>query len=127
LRELGEFAADHGQVIRLEVHGQETALLPNIRRMIDIADHRSVGVCWNSNDSDLAGDGFDKNFDLVKNRIIAVHLRDLYLENYPFRRLLARLNEMGYDGYCMAEIPDSPDPLRVMRYYRALFLAYQDG
>jgi sugar phosphate isomerase/epimerase len=127
LRELGEFAADHGQVIRLEVHGQETALLPNIRRMMDIADHRGVGVCWNSNDSDLAGDGFDANFDLVKDWIIAVHMRDLYLENYPFRRLLVRLKEIGYEGYCLAEIPESPDPLRVMRYYRALFLAYQEG
>ena len=28
-------------------------------------------------------------------------------------------------GYCLAEIPDSPDALRVMRYFRSLWLAYQ--
>jgi sugar phosphate isomerase/epimerase len=126
LNELGRFAADHGQVIRLEVHGTETSLLPNIRKIIDVADHPSVGVCWNSNDSDLAGAGFDANFDLVQHKINAVHMRDLFLENYPFRQLLRRLNAMAYTGFCLAEIPDSTDPLRVMRYYRALFLAYQD-
>jgi sugar phosphate isomerase/epimerase len=125
LRELGAFGADHGQQIRLEVHGTETSLLPNIRRILDVADHPSVGACWNSNDSDLVGDGFDANFDLVKHKIIAVHMRDLFLDNYPFRHLLTRLNEIGYTGFCLAEIPESPDPVRVMRYYRALFLAYQ--
>jgi sugar phosphate isomerase/epimerase len=126
LRELGTFAEDHGIEIRLEVHGGGTSLLPNIKRIIDVADHKLVGVCWNSNDSDLAGEGFDHNFNLVKDKISLVHMRDLFLENYPFRRLLARLNETGYTGYCLAEIPPSTDPSRVMRYYRALWLAYQN-
>jgi sugar phosphate isomerase/epimerase len=126
LRELGEFAAGYGQQIRLEVHGTGTSLLPNIQRIIEVAEHRQVGVCWNSNQTDLEGAGFDANFDLVKEKIFAVHMRDLYLEEYPFRRLLRRLNEMGFAGYCLAEIPPSADALRVMRYYRALWLAYQD-
>jgi sugar phosphate isomerase/epimerase len=126
LRELGEFGAGLGIVIRLEVHGTETALVPNIKKILDFADHKNVGACWNSNDSDLAGAGFDQNFDLIKDKIMAVHMRDLFLENYPFRRLLQRLNQTGYAGYCLAEIPPSADPLRVMRYYRALWLAYQN-
>jgi hypothetical protein len=85
-----------------------------------------VGVCWNSNPTDLAGEGFEHNFDLVKDKIVAVHLRDLYLSEYPFRRLFARLNQAGFTGYCLAEIPPSADPVRVMRYFRALWLAYQD-
>jgi sugar phosphate isomerase/epimerase len=125
LRELGAFAAGYGQQIRLEVHGTGTSLLPNIRRIMDVADHPQVGVCWNSNPTDLAGGGFDANFDLVKHKIVAVHMRDLFLDDYPFRRLFTRLNETGYAGYCLAEIPESSDPVRVMRYYRALFLAYQ--
>jgi len=126
LRELGEFARPHGQVIRLEVHGRGTSLLPNIRKIIDVADHPSVGVCWNSNPTDLDGGGFHANFDLVKDKILVVHMRDLYLEEYPFRRLFARLNDERFTGYCLAEIPESTDPVRVMRYYRALWLAYQD-
>src|SRR6185436_13474916 len=59
LRELGEFAAGHGVQIRLEVHGRETSLLPNIQKIIEMAGHKLVGVCWNSNQTDLDGEGFD--------------------------------------------------------------------
>lgn len=125
LAELGEFGAAHGQQIRLEVHGTGTSLVPHIQRIMEVANHRNVGVCWNSNQSDLEGAGLDANFDLVKNRIFSVHMRDLYLEEYPWRRLLTRLNETGFTGFCLAEIPESTDPLRVMRYFRGLWLAYQ--
>lgn len=126
LRGLGEFAANLGQQIRLEVHGTGTSQLGAIQAIMQIADHPAVGVCWNSNQADLDGQGFDANFDMVKSKIMTVHMRDLYLEDYPFRKLLARLNAMGYSGYCLAEIPESKDPVRVMRYYRALWLAYQN-
>lgn len=126
LRELGEFGAGHGICLRLEVHGAGTSLLPNIKAIMDAADHPNVGVCWNSNDTDMAGAGFDHNFDLVKDKIFSCHMRDLYLENYPFRRLLTRLNEIRFTGYCLAEIPASADPVRVMKYFRALWLAYQE-
>lgn len=126
LREVGEFGDSHGVEIRLEVHGAGTALLPNIKAMMDIANHKNVVACWNSNSTDLEGQGFDYNFDLVKDKIRVVHLRDLYLDEYPFRRLFQRLNELSYTGYCLAEIPESKDPIRVMKYFRALFLAYQD-
>lgn len=125
LRELGEFGAAHGQQIRLEVHGSATSLLPNIRKILDFADHPNVGACWNSNQTDLDGAGFDANFDLVKGRIVEVHLRDIFLEEYPWRRLFTRLVESGYRGYCLAEIPESADPVRVMKYFRALWLSYQ--
>ncbi|MBI4325163.1 MAG: sugar phosphate isomerase/epimerase [Chloroflexi bacterium] len=125
LRELGEFGASHGVQIRLEVHGSGTSLLPNIKKIMDAAGHKNVGVCWNSNQSDLEGEGFEHNFNLVQDRIFSVHMRDLYLEEYPFRKLLTRLNETGFGGYCLAEIPESTDPVRVMRYFRGLWLAYQ--
>lgn len=126
LHELGDFAKEHGQVIRLEVHGAGTQLLPNIKQIIDVADHPSVGICWNSNPTDVDGAGFDQNFDLVKKKIFSVHLRDLFIEDYPFRKLFAGLNAIQFSGYCLAEIPPSTDPLRVMRYFRAVWLAYQD-
>jgi len=126
LRELGEFGDGYGVQIRLEVHGTETSLLPNIKTIIDAAGHRNVGVCWNSNQTDLAGEGFEHNFNLVKAKIFTVHMRDLYLDEYPFRKLLKRLNEIGFTGFCLAEIPESNDPVRVMKYFRGLFLAYQN-
>lgn len=126
LREVGEFAAGHGVQIRLEVHGKETSLVPNAKTIMDVADHKNVGVCWNSNQTDLDGEGFDHNFNLLKKKIFTVHMRDLYLDEYPFRKLLAGLNESGFTGYCLAEISESKDPVRVLRYFRSLWLAYQD-
>lgn len=126
LRELGEFAQGHGQKLFLEVHGTGTSLLPHIKTIMDVADHPAAGVCWNSNQTDLAGQGFDHNFDLVKKKILTVHMRDLFLDEYPFRKLFTGLNAIGFTGFCFAEIPQSTDPVRVMKYYRALFLAYQN-
>jgi sugar phosphate isomerase/epimerase len=125
LRELGDFARDHGQVIRLEMHGTGTAFPPHIKAILDTANHPNVGACWNSNQSDLDGEGWDHNFDLLKDKIFSVHMRDLFLEEYPFRKLLTRLNQINFTGFCLAEIPASTDPVRVMKYYRALWLAYQ--
>jgi sugar phosphate isomerase/epimerase len=125
LGELGDFARDHGQVIRLEVHGSDTAFPPRIKTILDVANHPNVGACWNCNDSDLSGKGWDYNFDLLKHKIFSVHMRDLFLEDYPFRKLLTRLNQNRFTGFCLAEIPASSDPVRVMKYYRALWLAYQ--
>ena len=125
LRELGEFAAAHGQQIRLEIHGNPTSQVPYCKTIMDVANHPQVGVCWNSNQTDLTGEGFEHNFALVKNKIFAVHMRDLYLDEYPFRQLLTALNGIGFTGFCFAEIGESKDPVRVMKYFRALWLAYQ--
>jgi sugar phosphate isomerase/epimerase len=125
LREIGDFARDHGQVIRLEVHGTGTSLPPNIRKILDVANHPSVGACWNSNATDLSGQGWDYNFDLLKDKIFSVHMTDLFNEGYPYRKLLTRLNDIHFTGFCLAEIQPSTDPVRVMKYYRALWLAYQ--
>jgi len=50
-----------------------------------------------------------------------VHMRDLYDAEYPWRELFTSLKAQSYKGFCLAEIPASSDPDRVMKYYRALF------
>ena len=126
LGECGAFARDHGVAIQLEVHGETTSRLPRIRRILDHAgNHPGVRVCWNSNETDLLDEGFEANFKLVRDQIGQVHLRDLYVE-YPWRKLFAGLSEMNFDGYCFAEIPESADPIRVLKYFRGLFRAYQN-
>jgi sugar phosphate isomerase/epimerase len=127
LRECGEFARDYGVEVRLEVHGPETSMLPNIRAIMDAADHDHVFVCWNCNQADLVEGSVRAGFDLVRERIRLVHMRDLYLDEYPWRELMGLLRESGYQGFCLAEIGESPDPERVMRYYRALWLSYLGG
>jgi sugar phosphate isomerase/epimerase len=126
LRECGAVAADHGVMIQLEVHGEITSRLPRIRKILDHAgNHPGVRVCWNSNQTDLLDGGFEPNFQLVRAQIGQVHMRDLFLEEYPWRQLLVALTDMRFDGYCFAEIPESADPLRVLNYFRGLFRAYQ--
>jgi sugar phosphate isomerase/epimerase len=125
LAELGDFARDHGQVIRLEMHGPGSAFPPYIKTILDTANHPSVGACWNCNATDLDGEGWDHNFNLLKDKIFSVHMPDLFDQEYPFRKLLNGLNEIHFRGFCLAEAPASTDPVRVMKYYRALWLAYQ--
>ena len=125
LHEVGEDAQGFGVEIRVEVHGGTTQLLPNLARIIRYADHPNVFVCWNSNPTDVVDGSIRKGFDLVAGKIREVHLRDLTDEQYPWRDLFGLLADSGYQGYTLAEIPESSDPERVLRYFRALWLAYQ--
>lgn len=126
LHECGKAAADLGVEVRVECHGRGTSRIPNMKKIMDYADHPSVVVNWNSNSVDVEEDGFQANFDSLKDRIRHVHITELHREDYPWRELFRNLREMGYTGYCFAEVPESCDPIRFMHYYRALFLAYQN-
>jgi sugar phosphate isomerase/epimerase len=127
LAECGAFAQDHGIKIQLEVHGEETQRVPRIRKIFDYGgNHPAVRACWNSNQTDLLDGGWDSNFELLKNQIGQVHMRDLMLEEYPWRKLVSGLAQMNFQGYCFAEIPESADPVRVLKYFRGMFRAYQN-
>jgi sugar phosphate isomerase/epimerase len=126
LAECGAFAKDNGVMIQLEVHGAETQRVPRIRKIFDYGgNHPNVRACWNSNQTDLLDGGFDANFKLLRDQIGQVHMRDLSLEEYPWRQLISSLSAMKFQGYCFAEIPESPDAVRVLQYFKALFRAYQ--
>jgi len=126
LAECGAFAREQGVKIQLEVHGETTSRLPRIRKILDYGgNHPAVRVCWNSNPSDLLDGGFDANLQLVRDQIGQVHMRDLF-EEYPWRRLFGALTDMKFEGYCFAEIPESSDPIRVLKYFKGLFRAYQN-
>jgi hypothetical protein len=71
--------------------------------------------------------GFEANFRSVKDRIRNIHLHELWDPKYPYRKLFALLRQSGYQGYCDAEVSASDQPVRLMRYYRALFLALQEN
>jgi sugar phosphate isomerase/epimerase len=120
LRECGEFAKDYGVQIRLEVHGGGTSYVPHIRTILDIADHDNVVACWNSNQREVEDGSIKQYFDLLAGRIGLVHMRDL-VAGYPWGELLQLLKGSGYQGFCLAEIPGSPEPDRIMKYYRAVW------
>ncbi|HKM56076.1 MAG TPA: hypothetical protein VJY33_21900, partial [Isosphaeraceae bacterium] len=47
--------------------------------------------------------------------------------SYTSRELFALLAAQHYEGFTLAEIPESTDPERVLRYFKALWLSYQPG
>ena len=125
LGQVGDFANDYGVEIRVCVHGRGTNVVSRIKKMIDYAESPYVYVNWNCDANDAKGPGFDANFESVKDRIRNIHMHELW-DDYPYRRLFQLLRRSGYQGYCDAEIPESAEPIRLMKYYRACFLALQN-
>ena len=123
LNEVAAFGAEHGQEIRVEVHGRGTSELPVMKAIFDIADHPNVGVCWNSNDVDLAGDGLEHNFDLVKDRLATtVHVREMNLGKYPYEQLMKLFLRENYDGWILLEARTNPkDKVQAMIEQREWF------
>ena len=119
---VGKFAADYGQQIRLEVHGQ-CAELPTIKAIMDIADHPNVTVCWNSNPQDLQGKGLEHNFNLVKDRFGATaHVHDLKAVDYPYQQLMNLFVAMDYKGWLLLEASTKPeDRLQALIEQRTIF------
>ena len=109
LNELGAYASDYGQDVRLEIHGQ-CAPLPIIAAIMKVADHPRVGLCWNSNPEDLQGEGLEANFRLVEKRLgKTTHVRQLDGNHYPFAKLIQLLKGINYDGWLLLEASDKQD------------------
>lgn len=109
LNELGKYALDMGQQIRLEVHGNGTQELPNIKTIMDYVENSGSTVCWNSNDQDLNGQGLEYNFNLVKDRFGDIcHVRELNLEDYPYQQLMNLFVDIDYPGWILLECRTDP-------------------
>lgn len=122
LNVVGKFAADYGQQIRLEVHGP-CAELPTIKRILDVADHPNVAVCWNSNPQDLQGRGLEYNFNLVKDRLgVTCHVHNLTDPDYPYQKLFGLLVGFDYAGWLLLEASKPPqDRIAALIEQRKLF------
>jgi len=127
LAEVGRFGHDHGVEIRVCVHGKGTNSVPVIRKIIDYSQCPYVYVNWNCDETDTEGEGFEANFNSVKDRIKGVHMHELTDSKYPYRLFFKLLSDSGYKGYCNAEVDKSCEPIRFMKYYRSLFLALQNA
>ncbi|MBI3823746.1 MAG: sugar phosphate isomerase/epimerase [Planctomycetes bacterium] len=123
LRECGRAASDAGVEIWVEVHGRGTAHPPHMATMMRAADHASVGVTWNSNQTDVVNGSVAEYFRLLRPWIKSCHINELH-SGYPYRELFRLLRETNYDRVCLAEIQGMPDEAtgeRLMRYYKMLW------
>ncbi|WP_044198177.1 sugar phosphate isomerase/epimerase family protein [Dyadobacter tibetensis] len=123
LDELGAYAKDFGQQIRLEVHGKVTQELPNIRKIMEAAPNRNATVCWNCNPEDLIGQGLEANFNLVKDRFgDTVHVRELDDPSYPYQQLIKLFKKNKYDGWILLECRTDPeDKVKALIAQRRIF------
>ncbi len=124
LNELGRYADQFDQMIRVEVHGRESSELPIMKQIMDVAEHPRVGVCWNCNSQDLQGEGLEHNFHLVKDRLAdTVHIRELNIGNYPYQKLMNLFVEMDYKGWILLEARTKPkDRVKALEQQRKVWV-----
>jgi sugar phosphate isomerase/epimerase len=123
LAECGQFGADHGVEIWMEVHGGTTQLVPNSRKIMDACGHKNVGVTWNSNNTDVLNGSVKENFELIRPWIRCCHITELW-SGYPYRELFTLLNQTGYDRFTLCEVGSSiraEDGATFLKCYRGLW------
>jgi sugar phosphate isomerase/epimerase len=121
LRECGVAAGDFGVEVWVEVHGRDSSQPARMAKMMQAANHPQVGICWNSNQEDVTNGSVKESFALLKPWLRNVHINELWKPEYPWRELFGLLKAVSYNRYTLAEIPETTDPIRLMRYYRALW------
>jgi len=122
LRECGDFAKGAGIEIWVEVHGRDSSQPARMAKMMQAANHPQVAICWNSNQEDVTNGSIKQSFALLKPWIRSAHINELWKPEYPWRELFGSMKAVGYNRYCLAEIPETSDPIRLMRYYRAFWM-----
>jgi len=107
---LGAFAADYGQQVRLEAHGN-VGELPTLKTIMEHVDQPSVRLKLNSATRDAQGEGFEHNFNLVKDFLgDTLHLHNLKDAEFPYQLQMDLLVRMGWSGWQLLEashkVPD---------------------
>jgi len=120
LREVGDFGYVHGVEIWLEVHGGETQVPAAAADIMRATNHKNVGLCWNSNPTDVVNGSVKASFDLLRPWLKSCHINEL-VSGYPYRELFGLMKKAGYDRWTLCECAESKEPERFLRYYRALW------
>ncbi|MFA5329821.1 MAG: sugar phosphate isomerase/epimerase family protein [Prolixibacteraceae bacterium] len=107
--EIGKYAQDYGQLIRIEVHGNLTQEIPNIRAIFEQVTEKNVKMCWNCNDQDLLPPGLEDNFNSVKKYFgDTVHVREFNVGDYPYQELMNLFAGINYAGWILLEARTDP-------------------
>jgi sugar phosphate isomerase/epimerase len=123
LNEVGRFAKDYGQLVRVEVHGQKTQEIPVMKAIFDQVTEPLVKMCWNCNDQDLMPPGLVANFNSVKKWFgDTVHVRELNDGSYPYQQLFDLFKGIGYEGWILLEARTEPsDTVAAMKEQLRIF------
>lgn len=120
LHEVGDAAQAKQVEVWLEVHGRTTQNPPVAAAIMKATDHRNVGVCWNSNPTDVVNGSVKPSFELLRPWLRNAHINEL-VNDYPWRELFALMRASNYNRYTLCEAAESKEPERFLRYYKALW------
>jgi sugar phosphate isomerase/epimerase len=121
LKEVGEYGYVHGVEIWLEVHGGETQVPAAAAEIMRATGHKNVGLCWNSNPTDVANGSVRASFELLRPWLMSCHINEL-TSGYPYKELFGLMRKTNYDRWTLCEAaPESKEPDRFLKYYRALW------
>ena len=123
LNEVGRFASDFGLLVRVEVHGNLTQEIPNIKAIFDQVTGPNVKICWNCNDQDLLPPGLEANFNALKKWFgDTVHIRELNDGTYPYQQLFDLFAGIQYNGWILLEARTDPaDKITAMKEQLSFF------
>ncbi len=123
LNDVGKYAQDLGQMVRVEVHGRITQQLPNMKAIFEQVTEDNVKMCWNSNDTDLLDPGLEANFNMVKHWLgDTTHVRAFDENDYPFQDLFSLLKGNNYTGWILLEAHSNPsDKISAMMEQKKMF------
>jgi hypothetical protein len=112
---VGAVAAYYGQQVRLEAHGN-AGELSTLKAIMDHVDQPSVRVKLNSDKRDAQSEGFEHNFNLVKDLLgDTLHLHNLKDAGFPYQLQMDLLVRMGWTGWQLLEVSDKvPDRVQAL-------------
>jgi sugar phosphate isomerase/epimerase len=120
LKEVGEHGFVHGVEIWLEVHGPETQIPGAAAEIMRATNHKNVGLCWNSNPTDVVNGSVKASFELLRPWLKSCHINEL-TSGYPYKELFKLMRDSKYDRWTLCECSESKEPERFLKYYRALW------
>jgi sugar phosphate isomerase/epimerase len=121
LKELGDYGGGRGVEIWVEVHGRETQTPPVSAAIMQATNHPQVGLCWNSNPTDIVNGSVKQSFDLLKPWLKSAHINEIASPKYPWRELFTLMRQAKYERYTLCECQESKEPERFLLYYSALW------
>jgi sugar phosphate isomerase/epimerase len=134
LMECGKAAEAAGVEIWVEVHGKETQSPAHMKTIMEHCGHKSVGITWNSNPTDVKAGSVKESFELLKPWLKSCHINEIYKDHtkaYPYRELFRLFRETGYDRYTLIEVgktpPDAATGEDLLKYYKALWTELTRG
>ncbi len=127
VNEVGVFAAEYGQQVRLEAHGS-AGELPTLRAIMDQVDQPNVRIKLNSSSRDNEGEGYIHNFNLVKHLLgDTLHMHDITSKDFPYQLQVEQLIKIDWDGWWLVEqSAQVPDRLQALIEYQKIWQAMVD-